>query len=257
MANDWTPPRVSAGRRFRRQLSRYLPGIVWGVGAIVAGWLYVHDRPRSQAIATADFTEVKVISEVSGRLLRLAVQEGQSVREGETIAVLDARDLDDRIDRSRGLLDQLRKLPESPKDEVKLYEFKLADLLKEKEKYTVVARAAGRLENLALRPGDWLNPGTELGVIEAGKPGRVTAYLTDPRPPSIVRGTRTVLRPRSKTGVAVAGRVTKVSPHIEPVPERAHQQAPSLSTWGRSVTIEFDRAGDFSPGEIYDVNFLP
>ena len=257
MANDWTPPRVSAGRRFRRQFSRYLPGLVWVVGAVVAGWLYAHDRPRSQAVATTDYTEVRVISEVSGRILRLAVQEGQSVREGETLAVLDPRDLDERIERLRGLLDQVRKLAEPPKDEVKLYELKLADLEKEKLKYTVVARAPGRIENLALRPGDWLNPGTEIGVIEAGKPGRVTAYLTDPRPPAIVRGTRTMLRPRSKTGVALAGRVTKVSPHVEPVPDRIHHQTPSLSTWGRSVTIEFDRAGDFSPGEVYDVNFLP
>jgi multidrug resistance efflux pump len=256
MVNAGAPPLVSPGRRLRRFFSRHFPAFVWTVGAIVAGWLYIHERPRGQAIATADVSEVKVISEASGRILRLAVQEGQSVREGETIAVLDSRDLDERIERARAILDRLRSVAGSSPDEAKLYELKVAELQKEKEKYTLVARASGRIENLLPRTGDWLSPGSEVAVIEAGKPGRVTAYLTEPRPPTIVRGTRTLLRPRSKSGVTVPGRVTKVSAHIEQVPARLHHEAPSLSAWGRSVTIELDRAGDFSPGEIYDVSFV-
>src|ERR1041384_333404 len=252
-----SPVHVPMAPRFRRRLNRFVPAIVWTAGALVAGWLYIHERPRGQAIATAEYSEVHVRSEVSGRLIRIAVQEGQSVRDGELLATLDSKDLDERIDRARAILEQLRAIKGSPPDEVKLYDLKLAELLKEKEKYTLVARAAGRVGNLSPAPGDWLGPGTEVAVIEAGKPGCVTAYLTEPRPPAIVRGTRTLLRPRSKSGATVPGRVTKVSPHVESVPDRLHHAAPTLSTWGRSVTIELDRAGDFSPGEIYDVSFVP
>ena len=250
------PPPIPRGRRLRRFLVRRLPLLVWIAGALAAGWLYLHERPRGQAVAAAELSEVRVVSEASGRLLRLAVQEGQPVKAGEVVALLDPGDLEDRISRGRAILQQLQSIAGANQDEIKLYELKLADLLREKEKYTLVARASGRIESLLLRAGEWVNPGTEIAVIEAAKPGRLTAYLGDSRLP-LVRGTRTVLRPRNKSGVAVQGRVVKVSPHLEQLPPRLHHEAPSLAAWGRSVTIELDRAADFSPGEIYDVNFLP
>src|SRR5262245_48041626 len=118
--NDSTPRSVPLARRVRRRLGRYLPAFVWGIGAIAAAWLYVHERPRAQAIATAEFSQVRLLTEVSGRLHRLAVEEGQSIREGEVVAMLDSRDLDERIERTRTILDQLHKVKGASADEAKL-----------------------------------------------------------------------------------------------------------------------------------------
>lgn len=257
MTKDIVPPRIPLGRRFRRWLFRHLPVVVWMAAAAAAGWLYLHERPRSQAVATAEFAEVSVVSDVSARILRLAVLEGQSVRDGDLVATLDSRELDERIERTRAILDQLRSITTGSKEEIKLYELKLADHVREKDRYTLVARASGRIGNLPHHPGDWVNAGSEIAVIESGRPGRLTAYLTDSHYSSVVRGTRAALRPRSRKGVSVEGRVVKVAAHTEQVPERLHREAPTLAAWGRSVTIELDRSSDFSPGEIYDVHFLP
>src|SRR5205809_899994 len=47
-------PRAPFRRRVRRLFSRTLPVIVWVVGALAAGWLFSHERPRGEAIASAD-----------------------------------------------------------------------------------------------------------------------------------------------------------------------------------------------------------
>ena len=249
-----TMPKVSPVRRLHRALGSRLPLVVWVAGAAVAAWLFVHEQPRSQGMATAEIAEVRVSAEVAGRIARVAVQEGQSVKEGDILAVLDTRELDGRIERCRAILSQLHARKEE--EEIKLYDLKLADLLHDREKCTLAARVAGRVETLSCRAGEWVGAGSEIALLQSGRAGRLTAVVTDTRPSAVARGTRAVLKSRAKGGASVGGRVVKVGTKLEPVPERLHQEMPSLEARGRTVTIELDRLADFAPGEIYDVHFV-
>jgi multidrug resistance efflux pump len=247
-------PNVPAGRRFRRAIGRRLPLLVWVSGAAVAAWLFIHQQPRSQGVATAEIADVRVTSEAAGRIVRVPVQEGQFVKEGDVLAVLDSRELDDRIERCRAILSQLQD--RKAVDEIKLYDLKLADLLHDREKCTLSARVAGRVESLACRVGDWVGAGSEVAVLQSGRAGRLTAVVTDTRPSAFARGTRAVLKSRTKGGATVGGRVVKVGSRLEPVPERLHPELPSIEARARTVIIELDRLADFAPGEIYDVHFV-
>ena len=247
-------PNVSPGRRLRLAAGRRLPLIVWIAGAVVAAWLFVHERPRGHGVAAAELAELRVTSEAAGRVARVAVQEGQSVKEGDLLAVLETRDLDDRIERCRAILAKVRERKDE--EEAKLYDLKLADLLRDRDKCSLVSRVAGRVETVSCRAGEWVGAGTEIALLQSGRPGRLTAVVTDSRVSSLVRGTRTLLMPRAKGGASVGGRVVKVGSRLEAVPESLHQVAPTLASWTRTVTIELDRLSDFSPGEIYDVHFL-
>jgi multidrug resistance efflux pump len=247
-------PKLPPGRRLLRALGGRLPLIVWVTGAVAAAWLFTHQEPRSQGVATAEISDVRVTAEIAGRILRLAVQEGQAVKEGDALAVLDSGDLDDRIERCRAILSQARE--REAQDEIKLYDLKLADLLSDRQRCMLCARVAGRVESLTCRVGEWVGAGSEVAVLQAGRAGRLTAVVSDSRQGVVARGTRALLKSRAKGGVTVGGRVVKVDSRLEPVPERLRHEVSSLEGRARTVIIELDRLADFAPAEIYDVHFV-
>jgi len=247
-------PMLLPGRRLRRVLGRRLPLIVWVVGAVGASWLFTHQEPRGQGVATGEISDIRVTAEIAGRIVRISAQEGQLVKEGDALALLDGRELDDRIDRCRAILSELRE--RKADDEVKLYDLKLADLLADRERCTLRARVAGRVESLTCRVGEWLGAGSEVAVVESGRAGRLTAVVSDSRQAAVARGTRALLKSRAKGGGTVGGRVVKADSRLEPVPERLRHEVSSLEGRVRTVVIELDRLADFTPGEIYDVHFV-
>jgi len=70
--------------------------IVLAVIAVIAGAIWWAERPRPQTLAltgTVDGNEVVVSSKITGRIVSLAVDDGQWVKAGDLIAVLDQDEL--------------------------------------------------------------------------------------------------------------------------------------------------------------------
>src|ERR1039458_10278880 len=63
------------------------------VGSLI--WYFVTVRPSGdlQLIGTVDANEVVVSSKIPGRLQTLAVDEGQDVKAGQLIAIIESEDL--------------------------------------------------------------------------------------------------------------------------------------------------------------------
>jgi len=70
--------------------------IVLGLVAVIAAAIWWAERARPQTLAltgTVDGNEVVVSSKITGRIVSLAVDDGQSVKAGDLIAVLDQDEL--------------------------------------------------------------------------------------------------------------------------------------------------------------------
>jgi len=142
------------------------------------------------------------------------------------------------------------------KEELRVQELRLSNLEGEQGKYTLVAPAAGRVENVVCRPGEWIGVGMEVIVLVVPRPGRATAYVTDRQVEAITLGAVAQLRPRERRGPALEGKVIAAGPRVEPVPQRL-RFIPTVPQWGRLVTIQVNPDADLLPGELYDVRFAP
>jgi HlyD family secretion protein len=70
--------------------------IIMGVLFVIALCLYIFSTPHNgdlQLIGTVDANEVVVSSRIQGRIASLAVQEGDRVTQGQTLATIEAQDL--------------------------------------------------------------------------------------------------------------------------------------------------------------------
>lgn len=102
------PPPLPSSRRLIRLFVRAWPFMAW-CGAIAASvWLYFGETGHGHALAIEEVQEIKVAPAVSGRLVTLAVELGQKVREGDLIATLDTRDLDARLRMSKTEVERQR-----------------------------------------------------------------------------------------------------------------------------------------------------
>jgi HlyD family secretion protein len=75
-------------------MKRLIPLLVIAAGAAAAIWWA--ERPRAQTLVltgTVDGNEVVVSSKITGRIVTLAVDDGQAVKAGDLIAVLDQDEL--------------------------------------------------------------------------------------------------------------------------------------------------------------------
>jgi multidrug resistance efflux pump len=68
------------------------------VGSLIFYFFTVPSNKALQLIGTVDANEIVVSSKIPGRIQKLTVTEGQKVREGELIAVIESRDLQAELD---------------------------------------------------------------------------------------------------------------------------------------------------------------
>lgn len=84
-------------RRVRHAMSRIWPALVWVVAAASAGMLYQNEGARGQTLAYSEMMHHELTPEISGRLLVMKLEVGQTVQRGEVVARIDPQDIDDRI----------------------------------------------------------------------------------------------------------------------------------------------------------------
>jgi HlyD family secretion protein len=70
--------------------------VLVAIAGMVAAGVWWYERPRERTLVltgTVDGNEVVVASKITGRIVKLAVDDGQAVKEGDLIAVLDQAEL--------------------------------------------------------------------------------------------------------------------------------------------------------------------
>jgi multidrug resistance efflux pump len=122
MRGPLPPPPLPAGARIGRLLRRLWPFAAWLGAAAAAAWLYTGEAWRGHALAYEDIQEVHVSPAVAGRLESLTVELGQSVRAGDLIALLDARDLEARIRLAKSEVARLRTRVNAEREALRLDE---------------------------------------------------------------------------------------------------------------------------------------
>lgn len=153
--------------------------------------------PQTEFIGTAYFTEISnVAAEVEGKLIKLEVDEGQRVKEGDPLVVLSSEILDRSIANARALMDQAQADYELAKREndrtTKLFKSKtvaegeydskrlaalaaekkmiaaraiMNRLYMEKQKKTIRAPYDGVVLERKVFRGEWVSKGTVVAVV--------------------------------------------------------------------------------------------
>ena len=86
------------------QKPNFLPAILILAGIVLlaaVGGLYAFSETDETIQGQADVTEYRVSSKVPGRILKYYVKEGQTVRAGDTLAVLEAPDVTAKMAQAR------------------------------------------------------------------------------------------------------------------------------------------------------------
>ena len=102
--------------RVRKNVGNFL-GVIGGLAVFVCGFLFIAfygraesrtgtiDKPRGSATVTVDGTletdEVDVSSKLPGRLLEMKVDDGDFVKAGQVVAVLEAEEIDAKKDQAQ------------------------------------------------------------------------------------------------------------------------------------------------------------
>lgn len=370
------PPPIPWRRRARNALRVVWPAAVW-IGALIgAAWLYSGLTHRGQALAHETVRELRCSPSVAGRIATLTVGLGDLVVEGQSVATLDARELDARLQLARARLERSRtriaavrasllskeqdrnakaesriadhasegrriraridglvatdaadraerdaltpqierlqplaaqgiitpdRLEEllrattvletrlgshgtriaSAREELSAWaelapapyvatdesaqlapheleletqEARVAELLLERENYVIAAPAAGIVQRISARPGEWVDSGAEIAAVVVAVPDRATAYVLGPHARAVAPGASATLHPRDRAGTPLDGHVLEIGSRIELVPEQLRAIA-SVPEWGRRVSITIANPEPPLPGEVYTVRF--
>lgn len=102
----------------------YIPALILIIGVVVAaavcGW-YAFQETETVIQGQVEVTEYRVSSKVPGRVLQLLVEEGQKVKAGEVVAVLEAPEINAKLSQAQSAEDAaaalLRKAERGAREE--------------------------------------------------------------------------------------------------------------------------------------------
>lgn len=86
--------------------------IIGVIAVVIVGSLFAFKPDTDTIQGQADVTEYRVSSKVPGRILELRVKEGDYVRKGDTLAILDAPDVEAKLTQARSAEDAAAALDE-------------------------------------------------------------------------------------------------------------------------------------------------
>lgn len=141
-------------------------------------------------------------------------------------------------------------------EETRIGELRLFELEKSRDKYRLLAPAAGRIDVILHHAGEFVAAGTPVAQIQIQRAGRMVAFIADALVPKVRVGTTATLRVRERPAAAIEGKVVSVGPRIEEVPIQL-RFVPTVLQWGRRVVIEIPTGSEPLPGEVHSVRFHP
>lgn len=194
------------------------------------------DAVASYIAATANLVaegEVKVLSEVEGRVTRVAVAEGDWVEKGQLLSVLDRGDAEIALEKARVReqnavavhqrgLDLAREQLISQEDldkremDARLARQERAEAEWNLAKTEVRSPIGGRVSLRSVQPGQHLRPGDELFQITDFDPLIAYVYLPEKDVLALAPGRQVDLALDAAPNVAFHGRVRQISPVVDP-----------------------------------------
>ncbi len=118
--NATAPPRIAPSRRVARWIVRHWPLAAWCLAVVAAAWLYFREAGHGHALACECALELRISPAIAGRIATLDVAIGQSLRAGDLIATLDARDVDARLRMAQSELERARTRVEAEREALRL-----------------------------------------------------------------------------------------------------------------------------------------
>lgn len=229
------------------------------VAAVSEGTVSAYISSTANLVAES---EVKVLSEVEGRVLTLRVEEGDWVKNGQVLATL-VRD-DEQIafkkaqlkqtnaraafDRAKELVDR-ELISREEFDKLKIdYEItgqELAEAEWALKKTTIVAPFSGRVTARMTQLGQHVRPGDELFQVTDYNPLIARIYLPERDVLGLEEGRTVQIRLDAADQVSFAGRIRQISPVVD------------TSTGTVKVTIEAtEPPKEVRPGSFVSVNIV-
>ena len=229
------------------------------VAAVSEGTVSAYISSTANLVAES---EVKVLSEVEGRVLTLRVEEGDWVKNGQVLATL-VRD-DEQIafkkaqlketnaraafDRATELVDR-ELISREEFDKLKIdYEItgqELAEAEWALKKTTIVAPFSGRVTARMTQLGQHVRPGDELFQVTDYNPLIARIYLPERDVLGLEEGRTVQIRLDAADQVSFAGRIRQISPVVD------------TSTGTVKVTVEAtEPPKEVRPGSFVSVNIV-
>ena len=229
------------------------------VAAVSEGTVSAYISSTANLVAES---EVKVLSEVEGRVLTLRVEEGDWVKNGQVLATL-VRD-DEQIafkkaqlketnaraafDRAKELVDR-ELISREEFDKLKIdYEItgqELAEAEWALKKTTIVAPFSGRVTARMTQLGQHVRPGDELFQVTDYNPLIARIYLPERDVLGLEEGRTVQIRLDAADQVSFAGRIRQISPVVD------------TSTGTVKLTVEAtEPPKEVRPGSFVTVNIV-
>lgn len=176
--------------------------------------------------------QVTATAEVSGRILKLMVEEGDQVNQGDLIARLDTELIDRQMAEVETTLSLARDVFQRQKrlwdqnigSEVQFLEAQnsverlkrnMEVLETQKSKSVVRAPKSGTLEELLLRTGEFVSPGTPIGLIVDTRNLKLSVNIPENYLPFVNRGDRVTIDFPS-LGSTIEASISRIGSSIDP-----------------------------------------
>ena len=225
---------------------------------------------EAQATARTKAAELRALAE-QRRSLKELVESRMASR--QALAETDVRyaALKKETEEARAAIDLLKTrvdaaeqrhggLPTSPVDvavaplqrEVETIEERLLQLRAQREEMVLRAPAAGRVAEVAVRPGEVAAAGMTIAKIMGSATGRVIACVSEKQAMEVKVGDPAMLWPKGMGGQPLMGRAVSLGPIVDEVPSRC-RPVPTQPAWGRDVVILLNEPAELVPGMAFDV----
>lgn len=181
-----------------------LIGLILIVAAAGGGvWRWNAERQAAEARALRasgmlEATEVRLGSEVGGRLAQRPVREGDAVENGATLAVFDTELLDHQIQTA----DTLTRL----------------HLERQRDRQTLRSPLNGTILRTVFEPGEIVGPGMPVVVVGDLRELKLKVYLPENKFGRVALGQTTTITVDAYPGVAFSGEITSIGSQAEFTP---------------------------------------
>jgi RND family efflux transporter MFP subunit len=219
--------------------------------------------------------EATVRAQVGGSVVTLTVDKGQSVRSGQVIATISARDLDDALNSAQAAvkssetalkvahseqartdslvkggalaardLEQANNMVSAAEAQVAATKARERSVLQQLDDTTVKAPFAGVISDRPAHQGDVVSPGTPIATIIDPSSMRLDAQVRADEIGEVHAGATVAFRVRGYPDQAFSGRVDRLSPTADPVTRQVTIFVSIPNTGGRLI------AGLFAEGRV-------
>jgi multidrug resistance efflux pump len=223
----------------RRRRALLIVGVlvVASIGGLVyTSWAATRATGPLIASGTVEADEVLIGPEVSGRLLALRVDEGQTVRAGDELARLD---------------DALVQLQLRQADAVSRQQLEI-----QAARYVLTAPSAGVITRVPARVGEVIAPGQVVLAMADLRSLKLTLYVLESELGRVQVGQPVAVQADAFPGRTFGGVVTSINTSAEFTPRNVQTQKDRLNlVFGVKVRVD-NRDGALKPGLPVDATFL-